>query len=120
VEKLGEKMYRVKRALLIIKLKQPYLDWTKSLSDPGEFTLDGLNEESHVYLIPDHDTRQQFEEIMRDLYEAVFEIELNAWCSDSALWPKKRDYQTFRKWFDLQVHSIVFDPYEDEIEEEEF
>jgi hypothetical protein len=25
----------------------------------------------------------------------------------------------FRKWFDLQVHSMVLDPYEDEIEEEE-
>jgi hypothetical protein len=113
-------MYQVERAVLLVKLKQPYLDWTRSLPGPGEFTLESLNEENHAYLIPEHDTPDDFEEIMRDLYEEIFEIELNGWCTDDTLWPKKRDYTTFKQWFGLEVHSIVLDPYEDEIEEEKF
>ena len=113
-------MYRVERAVLLVKLKQPYLDWTKSLPDPGEFTLESLNRENHAYLIPDHDTPQDFEQIMLDLHQEILEIELGSWCTDNTLWPKTRDYQTFRKCFDLEVHSIVLDPYEDAIEEEEF
>lgn len=113
-------MYRVERAVLLVKLKQPYLDWTRSLPDAGDFTLERMNRENHAYLIFEHETPQAFEQIVRDLYEEIFEIELGSWCTDTTLWPVKRDYRTFRKWFDLEVHSMVFDPYDEEIEEEEF
>ena len=36
-------------------------------------------------------------------------MELDGWYADESLWPKKRDYRTFRAWFDVEWHSMVFD-----------
>jgi hypothetical protein len=35
-------------------------------------------------------------------------------------WPNKRDYETFKKWFDVELHSIIIDPFEDDIEKETY
>ena len=111
-------MYLINRAVAVVKLRQPFLDWANSMPGP-KHTLKAINTESHVFLLPEHDTQQELELIIQDLYRQIFEIEVGSFCRDRSLWPKTRDYKTFRQWFDIQVHSMVFDPYEDEIEKEE-
>ncbi len=113
-------MYRVEKAVLQVKLKQPYLDWVKSLPEPGDFTLEVLNEENHIYLIPEYETTHELKLIIQKLYPEIFEVELGTWYKDKKLWPERRGYATFMEWFDLHVHSMVFDSYEDKIEKEEF
>ena len=39
----------------------------------------------------------------------MFVEELNSWYTDSASWPKDLLFKTFRKFFTIQVSSIVFD-----------
>ncbi len=34
--------------------------------------------------------------------------------TDEALWPKNRTFDMFRQWFEIQMSSIVQDPYLDE------
>lgn len=113
-------MYRIKRAVLLVKWQQPFLDWTRSLPDPGDDTLESLNRENHVYLIPDHDTPEELEQILRPLHKRIFEMELHSWYRDPRRWPKRRNFKTFLKWFGLEVHSIVLNPYADAVEEEVF
>jgi hypothetical protein len=36
-------------------------------------------------------------------------VELAAWCTDETYWPKKRTYQLFKKFFEIEIHSIVVD-----------
>jgi len=111
-------MYLINRAAAVVKLRQPFLDWVNSMPGP-KHTLKAINTENNVFLLPEHDTQQELELIIQDLYRQIFEIEVGSFCRDRSLWPKTRDYKTFRQWFDIQVHSMVFDPYEDEIEKEE-
>jgi hypothetical protein len=50
----------------------------------------------------------------------MFEIELTSWYQDEAVWPRPRNYRAFRQWFGVELHTMVIDPYEDEIAREEF
>ena len=114
-------MYLVNRAIMLVRLKQPFVDWINSIEKPhGKLTVESVNRESHVYLIPEHDTPQELELIIQDLYPDIFKTELASFDRSRRHWPKTRDYQTFLSWFDIEVHSMVFDPYDDEIEKEEF
>lgn len=46
----------------------------------------------------------------------IFEMELSGWSIDENLWPKKRTFKIFREWFEIELHSMVFDSGDDEIE----
>ena len=52
-----------------------------------------------LYLIPDYETEEEAEEILKEVYEAIFEAELDYWHRDTGTWPAERTYPMFRKWF---------------------
>jgi len=72
-----------------------------------------------VFLLAEHGNEQELELIIQQLYPDIFRIELRSFCRDESRWPKIK-YRTFLDWFDIEVHSTVFDPYDREIEREEF
>ncbi len=47
-------------------------------------------------------------------------MELGGWYQDEEVWPRKRSYALFRRWFDVEIHSIVVDSLDEEIEKEDF
>ena len=102
-------MYAVDRSAVVIRMKQPYLDWTNSLPDSDEMTLDELNWDNNTYMIPEYDTLAHLKSILQEFYTDIFEEELRAWYRDEKAWPQVRDYQTFKKWFEVEPHSLVFD-----------
>ena len=113
-------MYLLNRSTLIVKLKKPYLDWINYVSAPEKFTLESLNIENNVFLIPEFDTKEQLESIIKSAYTEIFEVELQAWYADESTWPEKRDYKTFKQWFDITVHSMLFDTSEEILERDDF
>jgi hypothetical protein len=36
-------------------------------------------------------------------------VELSGWHTDEAAWPKGRDLAMFKKWFEIELHSVVED-----------
>lgn len=114
-------MYLIDRAVAVVKLKQPFVNWVNSIEKPyGKLAVEKINRESHVYLLSEHATEQELKLIMPNLYYDIFEIEVQSFCRDKSMWPKNRDYKTFLEWFDIEVHSMVLDPHEDEIIKEEY
>ena len=99
-------MRLVNRGVLIIKPKQPFLDWADRLPDPTPVTLAQLREDCTAILIPDVDDAEAY---LRRIYRSIFEMELDGWHRDESFWPQKRDYRTFRAWFDVEWHSMVWD-----------
>mgnify|MGYP000887780057 FL=1 len=102
-------MYLVNRAVVIIKPRQPFLDWANSLPDPTPVTLEQLRKDCNAILIPDVDDDLEAERYVRQIYRGLFEMQLAGWHQDPRFWPKQRGYKTFRDWFDVEVHSMVFD-----------
>lgn len=114
-------MYTINRAVVVIKPKQPFLDWVNSTEDEGDedITLAEIQEDHSVYLVKSYEEIGGHLKVLRVVYDEIFENELWGWCTDESLWPQKRDYATFKKWFDIEAHSLVFDLCEGDIVREE-
>ncbi len=62
-----------------------------------------------LYLIPDYDTQEEAEELLEEVYEAIFEAELDYWHRDTGTWPAERTYSVFRKWFEVRFYPLIQD-----------
>jgi hypothetical protein len=49
----------------------------------------------------------------------IFELQLSNWTETESTWPTTRDLKTFREWFRIDIHSLVVDVADDDIEGEE-
>ena len=103
-------MSEINRSLIILRPKQPFLDWARSLDDESnDLTLESLNEDSTVYLIPEIWQDSDQEGFLKTCHDILFEEQLEGWWMDEAAWPKERDLKMFLEWFEVEFHSLVFD-----------
>jgi hypothetical protein len=104
-------MRLVKRAAITVTPKQPYIDWANSLDEEGVKIGEDFESEKSVYLIGDVSDVIPFDRdvIVRPYFKAIFEEELNSWHRRESEWPSSRTYETFLRWFEVEVHSMVLD-----------
>ena len=103
----------VNRGLVIVHAKEPFLEWLKTLPDPCDMTLTEINEDNTAYLIPEYEDDGQRDRVLKKFYDMIFQDQLAGWWTREEDWPQKRDLRTFKKWFDLQFHSVVEDLVDD-------
>ena len=102
-------MRLVKRSAITLKPKQPYLDWANRLDD-GPKIGTGISSETSIYLLEDvSEFEVDLEALLKPYFKEIFEEELESWHRVKADWPTTRDLATFLVWFDVEVHSMVFD-----------
>ncbi len=99
----------INRSVVIVKAKQPFVNWLAMMPSPEVISLEELNREPNAYLIPEYDEEAEREGIMRNYYVKIFEQELWAWSRDENEWPVIRDYAAFKQWFQLEYAPLVFD-----------
>lgn len=97
------------RSVVIVRVKDPFLKWVKSLPDPADISKELINQDNTVYLLPDLNYGVEEDELLDRFYDLIFEEQLNGWWTDKSSWPAKRDLETFKKWFDVEFHSVVLD-----------
>ena len=111
-------MHTINRAVLIVKPKNPYLNWVNGLNQSETpVTYDELITEQSVFLIPAVD-EGELELNMRRHFKTIFENELEGWSMDHEAWPKKLTFKLFNEWFQLEWGSEVFDLGRGDIERE--
>ena len=108
----------VNRSSIVVKAKEPFRKWVYDLQAPQDISLEYINEDSTIYLIQVFDDDRQRDRILKKIYTSVFEGQLNEWCTDRNLWPEKRTFAMFKKWFDVEFHAIVEDLGKNEVEHE--
>jgi hypothetical protein len=108
--------YTLNRASVILKPRQPVIDWLNSVDDlldlPRRLAIDPLNEHGDIFLIPDSElveSREQAVAWIEKRWRDFFEFELNQWIIDDTLWPQKLTLKLFREWFDVEYRSMVWD-----------
>jgi hypothetical protein len=114
----------INRAALILKYKQPAVDWinaTDPVKGKPSLTVEEVNEDRTVYLIQDEqaDDPDVLEVWLRLNVEALFEDEISGWYQDDSLWPKNLNYKLFQSWFDVECHTVIIDTGENEIIDDE-
>lgn len=105
------------RAVLIVRPKQPFLDWAAELDESG--LVPDVQGEQTVYLIPQFDSDDEARQVLESVFSEVFERELFGWHTDEAAWPRKRTLALFREWFTVELHSVVEDLCDDELADDE-
>jgi len=112
----------VNRTAVSLSAAQPYIDWTRQTdadADRGTLTVARAKPFGSAFLLPEFELEEDVQEWVEENAGWLFEFQLAAWSDDETTWPKTRDLKTFREWFRLDIHSVVVDMGEDEIEGEE-
>lgn len=102
----------VYRCVMIVRAKQPMLDWLHFFEPSHMPTLEELRKDSHAYLVPDYeeapDIEKAIEKYVKANFEGIFLNELTGWYTDPQMFPKMT-YTLFQEWFEVSYHSMVFD-----------
>ena len=109
--------FQLNRGLVIIRYKQPYVDWVKTAGDaPMEISLQQANDDGDSFLLPTYESQIDPVDGTEDAIKWVekrwrmfSEHILESWILDEAEWPQKRNLKMFREWFDIEYKSIVWD-----------
>jgi len=112
----------VNRTAVTISAAQPYIDWTRTHDadvDKGMLTIARAKPFGSAFLLPEFDLEEDVQEWIEENATWLFEFQLASWTEDESVWPDSRDLKTFREWFRVDIHSIVVDVAEDDIEGEE-
>ena len=99
------------RNLVVVRLKQPFVDWVNEADpypDGSRMTLKEVNEDLPAFLIHD-DACEDLECWLEHFYQPLFEELLEQWYVDDALWPQRVTLALFKAWCDIEIHSMVFD-----------
>lgn len=95
------------RSALIVRPKQPFIDWALQLDDSG--LVPNPDGERTIYLLPEYDDDFDALTVLSEAYDIIFEAELEGWHTHEPDWPRNRTFAMFRNWFDFEFHSIVED-----------
>ncbi len=100
----------INRGVIVVKPKQPYVDWANTCDDhPTSTSLSDAREDCSAYLLPCWEDDDELERLLKRVCRRIFESELAGWTTDESCWPKRRDLATFREWFEIEPHSLVFE-----------
>lgn len=114
-------MHTINRHLVVIKAKQPVLNWLRGLPDPDDdFNLEELRKDSTAILTSEDDDDVDGEEFVRANFREIFEMELAEWWTDKKDWPSRLDWKTFCEWFDFEFHSVVLDSADEPLRREAY
>ncbi len=105
-------MESINRFAVVVHPLKPFMEWVNSPAVRGTddlVPLDALQEDATVVLTPEMDTNDEALAWLKNYKAKLFEMELESWCTDRSTWPEKRTTRLFDQWFDLEVHSMVFD-----------
>jgi hypothetical protein len=112
----------VNRTAISISGAAPYVDWTRSHDsdrDKGLITVARAKPYGTAVLLPEFELEEDVQEWIEENAGWLFDFQLSAWTEDESTWPATRDVATFRQWFTVEIHSVVVDVGDDDIEGEE-
>lgn len=114
-------MNSINRQIAIVKPKDPYVTWINSLSNIYEpATIESLKNDCTALLVPHFEGKEDLLKFIKNIYQQIVEMELESWSTDKNVWPANLNYSLFQDWFEIEVHSEVFDFGEGRIEIDEY
>ena len=115
-------MRLVNRTAVTVVGGDPYVEWTKSRDadfNRGQVTVVRAKAFGSTFLLPEVDYEEDLQEWVEDNFAWIFEFQLSQWTGEESTWPQDRDLKMFKAWFRIDLHSVVVDVADDDIEGEE-
>lgn len=101
-----EEFGSINRSMLFISYKKPFYDWLKHHDKDSDYTAEL---EGNAYLLPSFEYPQELSEYIQENFDRYFISELNDWYTLPKMWPKKRTWDLFNEWFDIEYSGMVLD-----------
>jgi hypothetical protein len=104
-------MDTINRSVVIVRPRQAAIDWANtvfSFADAG-ITVDLETEDPVVYLVPEIDDENDWQQILDEYWEMLFESSLSAYWTGSEAWPDDRSKDMFLRWFEVRHHDYLVD-----------
>ncbi len=111
----------INRAVVLVKPRQPFVDWVNAVAfgeDDTPESLEELRKDANAYLFDEMNDIEDLEEDLKENWLAIFTNEVSDWDEDESKWPELT-YKNFRIWFDFNVGTEVIDLAEEELFYEE-
>ncbi|MDK4681186.1 hypothetical protein [Kingella negevensis] len=103
-------MFFVDRSAVVLKPTQVFLDWLNGTDDNlPDLTLAQLRSNCSVFLVPVFDTPEEAISYFDERYKQIFVAELASWVAETELYPKDLSLENFWRFFELEVHDMVLD-----------
>jgi hypothetical protein len=115
-------MKLINRTAVSVVGAKPYLDWTRQNEadfNRGMLTVARAKTFGSAFLLPELELEVDIQEWIEENASWLFEFQLSAWTDDESTWPADRDLKTFREWFRVDIHNVVVDVADSDIEGEE-
>ncbi len=109
--------YVVERSIVVLKPKEPFLEWINSniaISDETQLDLASIRIDCNSYLIPEVNEIEDGVSYVDEIYESLFQLELASWTEDQSIWPQELSLKMFWEWFDVEISPTLIDLTEDE------
>lgn len=111
-------MQELERVAVVLKPTEKMLAWINENTESSDMlTLNDIRSDCTVLLLPTFTNEIQAEAYILDIYQIIFTHELQTWYEDENLWPKELTIELFLQWFDIEIHSMVYDVVKDELDE---
>lgn len=112
------------RSSVTLLPKKPFLDWIRETDkrfnkDSSWIDKFDLREDRNVYLLPEFEMLNDFEEYIKENYMQFFLIELNEFYTDDTLYPKDMSYEQFKDFFEVLFSGMLIDTLDLPLELEE-
>jgi hypothetical protein len=101
---------------------QPYVEWMRSRDSDfstGTLTVARSKTYGSAFLLPEFELEEELQEWVEENFSWLFEFQLSAWTTDESVWPTDRSLAAFRSWFRVEVHSVVVDASDEDLEGDE-
>src|SRR5438105_5689874 len=112
----------INRTAISIVGARPYVEWTERTDadfNKGTLTVARTQQYGTAILLPELELEDDVLEWIEENALWLFEFQLSSWTEDESLWPEARDLTLFREWFRVDIHNVVVDVGDDDIEGEE-
>lgn len=96
----------INRNAILVKPKQPFWDWLKTTDSSFE---QPTPTEHVIYLIAEKESNKATSSWLKKNFDQIFSSELAGWVKIKSVWPKKRTYQMFNDFFEVEYHSMLMD-----------
>lgn len=101
----------INRSAVIVRVKQPFIDWANSLDDGPRAKL--RTYDPTLMLVDEMEDPAEWPHVENGLWGRIFEYQLAGWHRDPRDWPHPRTISMFREWFDVELHLGVYDASDD-------
>ncbi len=112
----------INRTAVTLVGAKPFVDWmrqTDADANRGHLTVVRAQPYGTAFLLPEFELEEDVQEWIEENATWLFEFALSTWTEDETTWPAGRDLKAFREWFRIDLHSLVVDMADDDIEGEE-